>query len=139
MYKRQGILSLSAFLLGIEKIKAIDFDPDAIKVAHDNAALNQMSGIVDFKAQTLETLDEDHVYDLVLANIQADVLMQNAERLIGLVRKGGSLVLSGILVIEMQSVETYFTDHLKSSHLAFDHSTRNLNEWSCLYIHISND
>ncbi len=134
-----GILSLSAFLLGIEKIKAIDFDPDAIKVAHDNAALNHMTGMVDFKAQSLETLDENHDYDLVLANIQADVLMQNAERLLGLVRIGGSLVLSGILAIEMQSVESHFTDQLKSSDLAFDHSTRNLNEWSSLCIHIVND
>ncbi len=134
-----GILSLSAFLLGIEKIKAIDFDPDAIKVALDNAALNQMIEMVDFSVQSLEALDEDQDYDLVLANIQADVLMQNAETLLGLVRKGGSLVLSGILAIEMESVQNHFTDQLKSTHLAYEHSTRNLNEWSCLCIHISND
>ena len=129
-----GILSLSAFLLGIEKIKAIDFDPDAIKVAHDNAALNQMNGIVDFKAQRLETLDEDQDYDLVLANIQADVLMQNAERLLGLVRKGGSLVLSGILTDEMKFVEDCFLNLLQMEEKYFEIDKKSLGEWSLLQL-----
>ena len=129
-----GILSLSAFLLGIEKIKAIDFDPDAIKVAHDNAALNHMTGIVDFKAQRLETLDEDQDYDLVLANIQADVLMQNAERLLGLVRKGGSLILSGILTDEMKFVEDCFLNLLQMEEKYFEIDKKSLGEWSLLQL-----
>ena len=129
-----GILSLSAFLLGIDKIKAIDFDPDAIKVAHDNAALNHMTGMVDFKAQPLETLEDDHDYDLVLANIQADVLMQNAERLLGLVRKGGSLVLSGILTDEMKFVEDCFLNLLQMEEKYFEIDKKSLGEWSLLQL-----
>ena len=45
---------------------------------------------------------------IVLANIQADVLMRFATQLLGAVAPGGALVLSGILAIERDQVRDAF-------------------------------
>ena len=129
-----GILSLSAHLLGIENVKAIDIDPDAITVAQDNATLNRIAGDVDFNVSSLENLDGKAQFDLVVANIQADVLMQNAQTLIQLVRVGGFLVLSGILTNEMEMVEDCFLNLLQIEEMEIETEKKSLGEWSLLQL-----
>jgi ribosomal protein L11 methyltransferase len=46
--------------------------------------------------------------DLLMANIQADVLMRFAGQLVAAVAPGGVLVLSGILAIEVEKVREAF-------------------------------
>lgn len=132
-----GILALSATLLGIGNVKAVDVDPDAIKVSRDNANLNRMTKDVDFQISSLENLEKEKRYDLVLANIQADILMKNSETLIRQVRTDGFLVLSGILANEMDELELHFKNQLSHIGIAFEHCTRKLNEWSALQIKLS--
>ena len=129
-----GILSLSAYLLGIENVKGIDIDPDAISVAQDNATLNMMASAVDFKVSSLENLDGNEQFDLVVANIQADVLMQNADILIQLVRGSGFLVLSGILTNEMEMVEDCFLNLLQIREMGIETEKKSLGEWSLLQL-----
>ena len=129
-----GILSLSAHLLGIEKVKAIDFDPDAITVARSNATLNMMARGVDFKVSSLEDFDGKEQFDLVVANIQADVLMQNSETLIQLVRGNGFLVLSGILTNEMELVEDCFLNLLQKKGKNYETDKKSSGEWSLLQL-----
>ena len=131
-----GILALSASLLGIEKVRGIDFDPDAIKVATDNLNLNPVSDEVEFNVKPLENLGANENFDLVVANIQADVLMQNSETLIQLVRKDGFLVLSGILTDEMDLVEDCFLNLLHRRHKSFETDKETLGEWSLLQLRL---
>ena len=132
-----GILSLSASLLGIEKVMGIDFDPDAIKVATDNLNLNSVPYEVKFNVKPLENLEVNKHFDLVVANIQADVLMQNSENLIQLVRKDGFLVLSGILTDEMDLVEDCFLNLLHMKQKTFETDKKTLGEWSLLQLRLN--
>jgi len=91
-----GILALVALLLGAEKARGIDVDADAIEVAKENAERN---GLADrFVADTTPVEDIEARYPVVLANIEARVLIPLADAIKKAVAPGGLLVLSGILV-----------------------------------------
>ncbi|GAC1575155.1 MAG: hypothetical protein NVS3B20_06810 [Polyangiales bacterium] len=97
-----GILSLVALSLGAATARALDVDADAVRVALENAARNALSGRLFADTTALEALDER--YPIVLANIQAAVLVPKAKAIMACVAEGGLLVLSGILTSERDVV-----------------------------------
>jgi ribosomal protein L11 methyltransferase len=103
-----GILALSAALLGFGEIAGFDNDPEAVRVSEENAALNGLAGRVKFSASDLVNGLREVQADVVLANIQADVLMKFARELTGAVAPGGTLILSGILAHENAQVRAAF-------------------------------
>jgi ribosomal protein L11 methyltransferase len=103
-----GILALSAALLGHRDIVGFDNDPEAVRVSEENAALNGLAGRVGFFTGDLISGLAGREAEVVLANIQADVLMKFAPQLLGAVAPGGTLVLSGILANENAQVRTTF-------------------------------
>ena len=90
-----GILAIAANLLGAGRILALDIDPDAVAVARDNLALNDMVDSVECGTVPLESLTEN--FDIILANILAEELVRLAPNLAERLHSGGSLILSGIL------------------------------------------
>jgi ribosomal protein L11 methyltransferase len=68
--------------------------------------------------------------ELVLANIQADVLMRFAPELLQAVAPGGALVLSGILATELAQVRAAF--EARSPGWTID--SRVMGEWSDLVL-----
>jgi ribosomal protein L11 methyltransferase len=123
-----GILALSACLLGFDPVAAFDCDPEAVRVSRQNAALNGLTGRVDFFAADLAAGLAGRRAEVVLANIQSDVLRQHARTLLAAVAPSGTLVLSGILAAELGVVRAAFTA------LAPDWpvESRTLGEWSDL-------
>lgn len=103
-----GILALSAALLGFREVSGFDNDPEAIRVSEENAALNQLSGRVEFFVGDLTSGWKNAPAGLVMANIQADVLVRFTGELLGAVAPGGWLVLSGILERELADVRAAF-------------------------------
>ncbi|MBL9213024.1 MAG: 50S ribosomal protein L11 methyltransferase [Opitutaceae bacterium] len=105
-----GILALSAALLGCRRVTGFDNDPEAVRVSEENAALNGLAGRVEFRVGDLVTglAGKANAVDVLLANIQADVLMRFAAPLVGAVAPGGCLVLSGILATENATVKATF-------------------------------
>jgi ribosomal protein L11 methyltransferase len=103
-----GILALSAALLGFGEISGFDNDTEAVRVSEENASLNGLAGRVRFFTGDLVGGLAGEQADVVLANIQADVLMRFARELVGAVAPGGALVLSGILAHENAQVRTVF-------------------------------
>jgi ribosomal protein L11 methyltransferase len=91
-----GILAICALALGAERALCVDVDPDAVEVTRENAELNQVSERV--RAATTPIEEVEGRYPLVLANIQASVLVPLAEPIAARVAPGGLLMLSGILV-----------------------------------------
>jgi len=91
-----GILAIAAALLapGAE-IVAIDVDSVAVDVARENADLNGVLDRIRFQAAGPEAIDGS--YDVVLANLTADVIQSVAGPLVALARPGGRLVVSGVL------------------------------------------
>jgi ribosomal protein L11 methyltransferase len=103
-----GILALSAVLLGFGEVSAFDNDPEAVRVSEENAALNGLAGRVRFFLGDVVTGLAGVQADVVVANIQADVLIRFARDLTAAVAPGGTLILSGILAIENSEVRGVF-------------------------------
>lgn len=90
-----GILAICALKLGADTALCLDVDPDAAEVTRENAALNEVSARV--RADTTPVEDIEDEYPLVLANIQASVLIPLARAIAARVAPHGLLLLSGIL------------------------------------------
>jgi ribosomal protein L11 methyltransferase len=125
-----GILALSAAKLGYRHIMAFDNDPEAVQVSQENAELNGLAGRVDFFTGDLVTGLAGRQAELVLANIQADVLMRFARELLGAVAPGGVLVLSGILANELVQVGEAFV----AAAPGWKAESRVMGEWSDLVL-----
>jgi len=128
-----GILALSASLLGFKNIYAFDFDPDTIHVSKENSELNNLKGKVTFEIKDIKQGLAHKKADLILANILANVLCENATFLINAINPGGRLVLSGILNEEAPNVISHFkkkaTDGWGDG---FKINTNSLGEWSSI-------
>ena len=98
-----GILGIGARVLGCGEVFGCDIDPKAPDVAMHNASLNGMTG-EDFKVFAGDVLSDAAMrrslgggYDVVLANIVADVIIPLAPIARGFVRGGGAFVASGTI------------------------------------------
>jgi ribosomal protein L11 methyltransferase len=90
-----GILAICALKLGASSALCIDVDPDAVDVARENAEANEVSARL--RAETTPVEAVEGQYELVLANIQANVLVPLAPALRARVAASGRLLMSGIL------------------------------------------
>ncbi|MBS1776318.1 MAG: 50S ribosomal protein L11 methyltransferase [Bacteroidetes bacterium] len=91
-----GILAILASKLGANQILAIDNDEWSIENASENVLRNEISN-VQVSDNTLADFGKASV-DIVLANINRHVLLDNMDSLFGLLSIGGVLVMSGILI-----------------------------------------
>lgn len=125
-----GILSLSAAALGMHPVRGFDLDPEAVEVSRENAVLNGLAEQVVLETADLEGGLRDDQADLVLANILADVLVREKERLLAAIAPGGRLVLSGILAVELDGVRAAF----ETAGPDFQYSSRTMGEWADLMV-----
>ena len=91
-----GILGMAAILFGASGVLAIDNDPEAVAAATDNARRNVQGDRMQVSLTPLGELSGR--YQIVVANIVHDVLLDLAEDLTRLTDEEGFLILSGILV-----------------------------------------
>ncbi len=101
-----GILAMAAVRLGAGRVVAVDIDPQAVEVARENLALNDLADQVECDTTPLEKLTG--TFDVILANILAEELVRLAPQLIQRLSGGGMLVLSGILAEREQLVRDGF-------------------------------
>lgn len=97
-----GILAVAAALLGATSVQAVDIDPQAIEATLSNAEANRVQSAIQTGQPSL--LDGVVGCDLVLANILCEPLLQLAPRFAELVRPDGILVMSGVLVEQIDSL-----------------------------------
>jgi ribosomal protein L11 methyltransferase len=101
-----GILAILAAKLGMSSVTAIDVDPAAIEATKENALRNGVDGhIIAYKATVERVQDE---FDIVVANILAEVLIKMRDALTARVKPGGLLILSGILAEKGSDVRTAY-------------------------------
>ena len=99
-----GILSIAALLLGAKTAVGVDIDPKAEDIARENAAINGLladrfsavTGDVISDRAMMEKLAGDG-YDIVLANIVADVIIPLSPVVPYFVKPNGIFICSGIL------------------------------------------
>lgn len=97
-----GILALGALLLGAQSAVATDNDPDALRVARENAEVNGLLPKLRLSGSDVAFMKER--FPLVVANILAGPLEEMAPALSKRVSPGGHLVLSGILATQAEDV-----------------------------------
>ena len=98
-----GILSIAALRLGAARAFACDVDPTCVNVAYENAALNGVerdrytvrAGDVTADRELQREFGGD--YDVVVANIVADVIIALAPRVRPLLKAGGVFLCAGII------------------------------------------
>jgi ribosomal protein L11 methyltransferase len=101
-----GILSIVAARLWPEaRGLAVDLDPEATDCTGENF---QRNGITTVERRTGGVEQADGAFDLVMANIQADVLQQLAPALATCLAPGAALVLSGLLTGDAAAVSAAF-------------------------------
>ena len=97
-----GILALVALTLGAARAIAIDVDQEAIDVTNENIARNAVGARL--VASTTPLAELDAIAPIVVANIEARVLIPMAAELERHVAPGGLLLLSGILLPQKNDV-----------------------------------
>ena len=98
-----GILSIAALLLGAKDAFACDIDDKCVGVAYENAALNGV-GKEHYTVRAGDVLSDKRLqkefggdYDVIVANIVADVIIALAPQVGKLLKKGGIFLCSGII------------------------------------------
>lgn len=109
-----GILSIIALKLGARKVYGIDIDELAVKVSRDNLQLNQIAeeryeivkgdviGDREFAARAANI----EQYDIVVANILADVIIPLSAVIRPFMKEDGVFIASGIINTKEESVKT---------------------------------
>ena len=89
-----GILAIMAGELGAAEIVAVEIEDWTVENARENAALNQYPQI-DVRLGGAETIAGDNPYDIILANINRNVLLEDMPAYVAVLKPGGVLLLSG--------------------------------------------
>lgn len=105
-----GILSIAAKKLAFSTVIGFDNDPDAVRIAIENADKNGFTRTdIEFETADLTQFGRHAgVYDLVAANILGRVLLAHRDLITSWVRPGGYLVLAGILHEEFPELQAEF-------------------------------
>ena len=99
-----GILAVGGVLLGAPSALGVDIDPVAVKVAKENSELNGTSGRTEFVCGDLT--DKVHgKFEIVTANIVADVIIRLLSTVKNYLVKGGTFIISGIIDTRADEVE----------------------------------
>jgi ribosomal protein L11 methyltransferase len=99
-----GILAIAAARLGASRILALDTDRLAVQVARENLALNQVESVVQAQAGTVPVTGQRTSYDLVVANILAETIIQLAPGLACSLSDTGILIVGGIILSRTQAL-----------------------------------
>lgn len=93
-----GILMVAGDKLGASEIWGVDIDESAVEVARENLNLNKVSeNKTKLLVGNLLNVVEDKKFDVVIANILADVIILLLKDISKVVNKNGLIILSGII------------------------------------------
>ncbi len=93
-----GILAICAAKLGAGQCYAYDIDPVAVKVANENIKDSGLDNIKCEVSDLLRDVDRTAPYDLITANIVADIIIRMAPDIGALMHPGTILLVSGIIL-----------------------------------------
>ena len=106
-----GILTIAAAKLGAGRILALDIDSIAIKAARQNFRRLGIMGKISLAQGTVpHAIAKPGEYDIVVANISANVLIALAPHAFAALAPGGVFVGSGLLTERREAVEAAFTE-----------------------------
>lgn len=129
-----GILSIISLLLGAKEAFALDIDPACEHVAYENASLNNVdaskyhvyAGDITTDGELFEKINV-RKYEIIVANIVADVIIAIIPTVKKLIKKNGVFVCSGIIEERVADVEKA----LKENNVKITHIKRS-GEWAAI-------
>lgn len=106
-----GILSIASLLLDAKEADAVDIDPNAIQIAYENSDRNDIdrsryhvkAGNI-LEDKELQPSYSGKKYDLVAANIVADVIIALTKQVPDYIKDGGIFLCSGIITERKEDV-----------------------------------
>ena len=113
-----GILSIVAAKLGASELFGTDIDPNAVESAKENLGVNKVdAGLFNIECGNL--IDDASLrkragsFDIVVANILADVIIPLSEVVPELLKEGGIFISSGIINTKEEEVRAAVSKHLE--------------------------
>ena len=91
-----GILAILAQKLGANDVLAVDNDEWSYENATENIEKNKAENVT-IKKGSIEDVEPDTHFDVILANINRNILVTYMKELVALTEKGGTVLLSGLL------------------------------------------
>jgi len=106
-----GILGIASLLLGAEYADMVDIDPNAVKIVTENAELNELT-TEKYEVVAGNILDDENLYekysgkkyDVVEANIVADIIIALSSMVPEFVKDNGIFICSGIISERLDEV-----------------------------------
>lgn len=105
-----GILSIGALKLKSGPVLGLDIDDESMEASAENTERNGVGAMFQAERTALANLEDDLVFDLVLANIETRILVPIAQDIISRVADHGTLILSGILKDEEDTIRIAFSE-----------------------------
>jgi ribosomal protein L11 methyltransferase len=121
-----GILAISAAKLGYAPVEAFDFDPVAVRIAEANMRRNRVERKIKCARKDLTKLPlkSAQKFDVICANLIADLLTDQSNRILNRLAKNGRLIVAGILATQFREVQNTYES--KGLHLLHTKTER---EW----------
>ncbi|WP_295161750.1 50S ribosomal protein L11 methyltransferase [uncultured Brachyspira sp.] len=124
-----GILSLFSYKIGAVNITSIDIDNDAVNCTLDNASYNNIKIDNVMTAGAKDLINMGLKFDLVIANIETDILVEILPSLSELLKSNSVLILSGILLEK----ESFMKDAVRENNLSIV-LRKSKNDWVSLML-----
>lgn len=121
-----GILGIAAHLIGFNKVFNVDDDPIALEIAEKNRIINKINKE---NFHVLPPKDfEEHFFDVIVANICLNTLLDSRMLFARWIRPGGLILLSGILNSQVQDL---LSEYGSPFNLV---SIKKMNDWSLVIL-----
>lgn len=105
-----GILSITAWTMGVRDIELFDYDPVAADKALKNLKLNGINSLLPF-INDIYKFTSLKKYDLITANLLSRLLEDNIIKLTGLLKQEGRIIVSGISTKWTEEMKKVFSDN----------------------------
>lgn len=128
-----GILTIAAMLFGAREAAICDIFENAVKTASENIEKN---GFTEFKAYCGNIIEDERLrerigggYDIICANIVADVIIAMSPLFAEFLRDGGRLIVSGIIDERIDEVKSALSQNGWKAL-----SEKNEDGWNCILL-----
>jgi len=102
-----GILAIAAVKLGATQVVAVDFDEICLNNCKENCVINGVENSIEILTGEIDVVKEND-FDLILANIQKNILLEIAEKIKAKLKPNGLVILSGLLESDKIAIENKY-------------------------------
>lgn len=99
-----GVLAIAAIKLGARQALAFDIDDWSIQNSNENVLINEVDDSIEIKKGSIEVVKDHQIFDVVLANINRNTIIELLPAFREHLKPGGTLVLSGLLISDKKDI-----------------------------------